>query len=161
VAGHPIYIFGTRATVTWRVCWPKQKQNPTLRADTFLLPLMKDHPLKTFIIYASKDRSLREELESHLRPFVDMGWLALWSDREILPGARWGKAIEAQLVQADLFLLLVSVDFYNSGYIREKEFTTAVARLESGDALVIPIIVRHCTWKFYPVIKDLHGRQLL
>ena len=54
-----------------------------------------------------------------------------------------------------MFMMLVSVDFYNSGYIREEEFKTAVALLENGDALVIPIIVRHCTWKFFPVIKDL------
>ena len=112
-------------------------------------------PLKTFIIYSSLDRDLRTELERHLLPLVDLGWLEVWSDKAILPGEVWDKAIKEKLAQADLFLLLVSVDFYNSGYIREEEFKTAVARLESGDSLVIPVIVRPCTWKFYPVIKDL------
>ena len=112
-------------------------------------------PLKTFIIYSSKDRELREELEGHLRPLVDLGWLDLWSDKEILPGERWDATIKKRLSETKLFLMLVSVDFYNSGYIREEEFKTAVALLENGDALVIPIIVRHCTWKFFPVIKDL------
>ena len=42
---------------------------------------MEMEPLKTFIIYSSKDRELREELEGHLRPLVDLGWLDLWSDK--------------------------------------------------------------------------------
>lgn len=112
-------------------------------------------PLKTFIVYSSLDRDLRTELERHLLPLVDLGWLEVWSDKAILPGEVWDKAIKEKLAQADLFLLLVSVDFYNSGYIREEEFKTAIARLESGDSLVIPVIVRPCTWKYFPVIKDL------
>ncbi len=116
---------------------------------------MRPKPLKTFIIYSSKDKGLCEELESHLRPLVDLGWLDAWSDKEIQPGEPWDAAIKKRLLETELFLMLVSMDFYNSGYIREEEFKTAIARLESGDALIIPIIVRHCTWKNFPVIKDL------
>ena len=116
---------------------------------------MAPNPLKTFVIYSSKDKTLREELEGHLRPLVDLGWLDLWSDREIMPGAYWDAAIREQLLAAELFLILVSVDFYNSDYIRGEEFSTAVDRLNNGDALIIPIIVRPCTWNLFPVIKDL------
>ncbi len=116
---------------------------------------MEVEPLKTFIIYSSRDKDLRDEFENHLRPLVDIGWLNLWSDKEILPGERWDTAIKTRLDQAEIFLMLVSVDFYNSDYIREEEFKTAISRLEKGNALIIPIIVRHCSWKFYPVIKDL------
>lgn len=112
-------------------------------------------PLKTFIIYSSKDRELRQQLESHLQALVDLKWIALWSDKEIAPGERWDTAIKNQLAQADLFLMLVSVDFYNSGYIREEEFKTAVERMERGDSIVVPIIARPCDWEVYPVIKDL------
>ncbi len=112
-------------------------------------------PLKTFIIYSSKDRELREQLESHLRALVDLEWISLWSDKEIAPGERWDKAIKDRLLDTEIFLMLVSVDFYNSGYIREEEFKTALARLDSGDSMVIPIIVRPCDWESYPVIKDL------
>ncbi|MCB0533295.1 MAG: SUMF1/EgtB/PvdO family nonheme iron enzyme [Lewinellaceae bacterium] len=112
-------------------------------------------PLKTFIIYSSKDKIFRAELENHLRPLVDLGWLELWSDKEILPGERWDAAIKKQLAQTELFLMLISVDFYNSDYIRREEFKMAVARMEKGTALLIPIIVRDCHWEIYPVIKDL------
>ncbi len=112
-------------------------------------------PLKTFIVYSSKDRELREQLESHLRALVDMEWISLWSDKEIAPGERWDKAIKDRLLDTEIFLMLVSVDFYNSGYIREEEFKTAMGRLERGDSMVIPIIVRPCDWESYPIIKDL------
>ncbi|MFN0037695.1 MAG: toll/interleukin-1 receptor domain-containing protein, partial [Saprospiraceae bacterium] len=112
-------------------------------------------PLKTFIVYSSKDRELREQLESHLRALVDLEWITLWSDKEIAPGERWDKAIKDRLLDTEIFLMLVSVDFYNSGYIREEEFKTAITRLDSGDSMVIPIIVRPCDWESYPVIKDL------
>lgn len=112
-------------------------------------------PLKTFIIYSSRDRELRDELEGHLQPLVDLQWLSLWSDKEIAPGEHWDTAIKRNLQEADIFLMLVSVDFYNSGYIREEEFKSAISRLESGHSLIIPIIVRHCNWNLYPVIKDL------
>lgn len=112
-------------------------------------------PLRTFIIYSSIDKDHRVELERHLRPLVDLGWLEIWSDKEILAGENWDTKIKKQLLSADIFLMLVSVDFYNSGYIREEEFKTAVKKLESGESLIIPIIVRDCTWKFFPIIKDL------
>ncbi|MFN4257447.1 MAG: toll/interleukin-1 receptor domain-containing protein, partial [Saprospiraceae bacterium] len=115
------------------------------------------HPLKTFIIYASADRDLREEFERHLRPLVDDGMLNLWSDREILPGALWDKAIETQLEAADLFLMLVSIDFYNSEYIRKKEFKTAIERLEKGHSMAMPVIIRHCIWNRYG--RRIAGRR--
>ena len=58
---------------------------------------MEPKPLKTFINYSSKDKALREELEHHLRPLVDIGWLDLWSDKEILPWERWDTAIKNRL----------------------------------------------------------------
>jgi hypothetical protein len=39
-------------------------------------------PLKTFIVYSKEDRDLKLELEGHLRPFVDLEALQLWSDQE-------------------------------------------------------------------------------
>lgn len=112
-------------------------------------------PLKTFIIYASQDRDLRIELERHLKLLELEGSIKLWSDKEILPGEHWDDAIKRQLAVADLFLMLVSVDFFNSDYIQRKEFKTALRRLESGDSLAIPIIVRPCLWKKNTVINSM------
>ena len=111
--------------------------------------------LKTFIIYSSSDRDLRTALERQLKSLIDNGLIKLWSDKEILPGEQWDSTIKKQLLQAELFLMLISADFFNSDYIREKEFAAALAKLERGEAIIIPIIVRDCDWEAYPEIQKL------
>lgn len=113
------------------------------------------HPLKTFIIYSSKDKTFREELESHLQILIDDKLIELWSDKQILPGEAWDAVIKQKLHESELILLLVSIDLYGSDYIRNEEFKIALDRLQSGKAIVVPIIVRACLWNRIPVIKDL------
>lgn len=112
-------------------------------------------PLKTFIIYASADREYRNALERQLKSLIDNNLIQLWSDKEILPGEVWDAAIKKKLLDSELFLMLVSADFFNSNYIREKEFSLALEKLERGEAIVVPIIVRDCDWEAYKVIQKL------
>ncbi|MDX1912791.1 MAG: SUMF1/EgtB/PvdO family nonheme iron enzyme [Saprospiraceae bacterium] len=112
-------------------------------------------PLKTFVIYASADRDLHRALERQLKSLVDNGLIRLWSDKEILPGEVWDATIKQQLLEADLFLMLISADFFHSDYIREKEFAAALQKLENGEAIVIPVIGRDCDWEAYPDIQKL------
>lgn len=133
-----------RTTESVYIC-PDSKTNPT---D---MPA----PLKTFVIYASTDRDLHRALERQLKSLVDNGLIRLWSDKEILPGEVWDATIKQQLLEADLFLMLISADFFHSDYIREKEFAAALQKLENGEAIVIPVIGRDCDWEAYPDIQKL------
>lgn len=112
-------------------------------------------PLKTFIIYSSADREYRTALERQLKSLIDNHLIQLWSDKEILPGEVWDAAIKKRLLESELFLMLVSADFFNSDYIREKEFSLALEKLERGEAIMVPIIVRDCDWEAYEVIQKL------
>lgn len=112
-------------------------------------------PLKTFIIYSSTDREYRTALERQLKSLIDNGLVQLWSDKEILPGEAWDAAIKKKLLESELFLMLVSADFFNSDYIREEEFSLALDKLERGEAIAVPIIVRDCDWEAYEVIQRL------
>lgn len=112
-------------------------------------------PLKTFIIYASADREYRAALELQLKSLIDNGLVQLWSDKEILPGDVWDTTIKQKLLESELFLMLVSANFFNSNYIREKEFSFALEKLERGEAIIVPIIVRDCDWEAYEVIRKL------
>lgn len=112
-------------------------------------------PLKTFIIYSSADRDYRNALEKQLKSLIDNCLIELWSDKEILPGETWDAAIKKKLLESELFLMLVSADFFNSDYTQEKEFSLALEKLERGEAIVVPIIVRDCDWEAYEVIQKL------
>jgi len=112
-------------------------------------------PYKVFTIYAREDALYLEELRGQLRPLEIAGRIKVWSDREINPGVDWEHEIVHNLDTADIILILVSSAYYNSVYIHEKEIKYALARHEKGEAKVLPIIVRPCSFGDDPVISRL------
>ena len=112
-------------------------------------------PYKLFTIYAREDAQYLEELRGQLRPLEHAGRIKVWSDREINPGVDWEKEIVQNLDTADIILILVSAAYYNSAYIHEKEIKHAISRHERGEAKVLPVIVRPCSFLDDPVISRL------
>jgi formylglycine-generating enzyme required for sulfatase activity len=122
-------------------------------------------PLKTFIIYSRADAQLKDELLTHLHPFVEYKFIEKWVDTDLLPGEDWEKRIEDELEAAHLVIMLVSADALSSEFIRKKELKTALEKKRAGTARVIPILVRDCYWKMHPDLseiqllpKDEHGK---
>lgn len=111
--------------------------------------------LRLFIIYAREDEAFRAELKAQLVPMERAGHIRVWTDRELLAGDHWEPAIKAQLRQADIILLLVSTDYFQSDYIHEVEIKEALERHQQGEAKVIPVIVRPCDWESDGVISSL------
>ncbi|MDB5778076.1 MAG: response regulator receiver protein [Polaromonas sp.] len=99
-------------------------------------------PVTLFYSYAHEDEVLREELQGHLKLLERRGLLAPWHDRQIVPGANWANAIDANLRSAELVLLLVSKDFIESDYIWGTELSVAMQRQDKNEAVVVPIVVR-------------------
>lgn len=106
--------------------------------------------MKVFICYAHADEAHRNALEAHLALLKRRGVVDVWHDRLILAGAAWEGAIDENLSDAQIVLLLISADFIASNYCWEKEMAHALARHERGEATVIPIIVRACDWHNAP-----------
>ena len=113
------------------------------------------NPLNTFIIYAREDKDALLELKKQLIPLERSRQIALWYDGEIVPGEEWEKAIKTRLETADIILLLLSSDFFASDYIEKEELRAALARHERAEAVVAPVIVRHCLWQEHPEIEKL------
>ncbi len=103
-------------------------------------------PIKVFYSYAHEDEALRKTLETHLSTLKRQSVVQEWHDRCIAPGQEWAKAIDQNLESADLILLLVSADFLASDYCHEVELRRAMERHETGEARVIPVILRAVDW---------------
>jgi len=99
-----------------------------------------------FFSYSHKDEDLRNELEVHLSALKRQGVISTWHDRRITAGTEFDGAIDQNLDSADVILLLVSPDFINSDYCYKTEMERAMERHKSGDARVIPVILRPCDW---------------
>ena len=82
-----------------------------------------------------------------LRPLEEQRQITAWHDRKLLPGQPWDGVIREELDHLDLVLLLVGPDFIASPYCRDVEVRRAVERAETGDAVLIPIIVERCDWQ--------------
>ncbi len=108
---------------------------------------------KVFVSYAHQDEELRRALDTHLAPLERQGVVATWHDRKVLPGSERMDEIDRELEQADLVLLLVSPDFVASDYCYKVEMERALARHKSGEALVVPVILRPCDWQACPFAR--------
>jgi hypothetical protein len=106
-----------------------------------------------FFSYSHRDETLRDELEIHLATLKRQGVITTWHDRRIGAGKEFEKEISQYLEEAEIILLLVSPDFLASDYCYDVEMARALERHESGEARVIPVILRPCDWHNAPFGK--------
>ena len=108
-----------------------------------------------FFSYSHADEGLRDHLEKHLSMLKRQGVITAWHDRQISAGNHVDHSISRELELADVVLLLVSPDFLASDYCYDVEMARAMARHDTGDCRVIPVILRHCDWWSAPFGKLL------
>lgn len=96
---------------------------------------------------------MRNTLSKHLTILQQQKVIKGWSDRDITAGEEWENKLWEQLELADIILLLISVDFVSSEYCYSKEMVRALERHNSGEARVIPIIIRPVDWSGTPFAK--------
>src|SRR5215212_3953017 len=111
---------------------------------------MTNQPAQMFISYSHKDERFREQLEEHLHALKRRGLIEAWQDRRIAPGQEWEDAIHENLEASGIVLLLVSSSFLASQYSYDKEMKRALEKHESGEARVIPVILRPVDWSDAP-----------
>jgi hypothetical protein len=112
-------------------------------------------PPTLFFSYSHVDESLRDQLEVHLSALKRQGLIAAFHDRRITAGSDLGKSIDTDLNSAEVILLLVSPDFIASDFCYDREMMRAMERHETGEARVIPVILRPCDWHDLPFGKLL------
>lgn len=110
-------------------------------------------PKKIFFSYSKYDRELLKQLLNHLSALRLNEKIQPWNDADILPGEDWDNKIRRELDEADIIVLLVSADFLATPYIQSVEIKTAMTRHEQGEVVVIPVILRACSWQSMPFGK--------
>lgn len=125
-------------------------------ADSFLKmdeEEVSERPLKIFFSYSKEDRKKLEQLQKFLAPLKMQGKIELWDDNKILAGDEWDGAIRSELEEADMILLLISIDFLVTDYVWEVEIKRAMEKHEAGLARVVPVVLDHCDWEDMPFGK--------
>ncbi|RQW00547.1 toll/interleukin-1 receptor domain-containing protein [bacterium] len=98
--------------------------------------------LRVMMVYSHNDESFRNIFDTHLAILKRLEIIEAWHDRELLPGGAMHDDLRHEIESANIILLLVSPDFIASDYCYKIEMTRAIERHNSGDARVVPIILR-------------------
>ena len=109
--------------------------------------------IEVFYSYSHKDEELRQQLENHLSILRRQRAIEDWHYRKITGGREWEGEINEHLRSAHIILLLISSDFIASDYCYDVEMELAMKRHSTGNARVIPIILRPVDWKGAPFGK--------
>lgn len=110
-------------------------------------------PIEIFFSYAHEDEELMNDVRRQLIVEERNGRILKWHDRKILPGTEWQQKIDDRLERAAIILLFMSPHFIESRYCYEIEGQAALHRHETGQARVVPIVLRPCLWNRTPFGK--------
>ena len=113
---------------------------------------------KVFISYSHNDEKWKDRVLKHLGVLVKENRLTVWDDRQIAAGQDWFPEIKRALEECDVALLLVSVDFLNSGFILNQEVPKLLSRRLREGTRVVPVILRDCLWSEVSWLKDIQVR---
>ena len=104
-----------------------------------------------FVSYSHKDRRFQSRLVQSLQAWLQIAKGGVWHDGAIVPGTEFKPQILQALRKADVILLLISVDFLTSPFIRHHELQAALRRHNHGTARVIPVLLSAVPfWEKYP-----------
>jgi Novel STAND NTPase 1/TIR domain len=103
-------------------------------------------PVNVSFYFDSSDRVFCEALDRQLAPLKQNGRLHTWDERQVLPGQERDREQEHHLTTDHLLVLLISPNFLASEACLH-QMEVALQRHSSGDATVIPILVRPCLWE--------------
>jgi hypothetical protein len=104
-------------------------------------------PRQMFVSYAHADSSSMTKSLVFLNHIAKSYSIPIWNDRRLNAGSYWDAAIERAILSSDIFILLVSPDFFNSEYIYDTELPLIVKQHKDRDALLLPIILHGDGWR--------------
>src|SRR4051794_29763644 len=100
-----------------------------------------------FVSYSHKDEDFRKRLHVELSQLVSQLNVALWDDRQILPGSVWDTQITNKLEQAEILLILLSPEFLASPQCM-REARRALEIHKRDNRPLVPILLRPCDFEF-------------
>ena len=88
-----------------------------------------------------------DRLMIHLKPLEKTYSFTVWSDRKLKAGQKWKERIEAEIVEADVIVMLVSPDFLASDFVMETELPRALNAAQNRGAQIMCILASPCLFE--------------
>ena len=81
----------------------------------------------------------------------------MWDDRQITAGEEWKTEI-LRAIDTAAAILIVSVDFLNSEFIKNEEIPRLLKRKNDKGMPVFPLIIRPCSWTKVKWLSSIQAR---
>ncbi|MEA2691334.1 MAG: hypothetical protein QOJ16_721 [Acidobacteriota bacterium] len=130
--------------------WPETQTNESL-PDPEPTPSEESIRDQVFISYSHRDKNLKDQFLTHLKPYLRGGVVTAWSDQQISSGSKWFDEIQSALGKTSVAVLLVSPDFLASDFIHEHELTPLLKEAEAGGVKILWVQLRACAYEETPL----------
>lgn len=109
---------------------------------------IKSEPINIFFSLASVDRdmALFKKLCTHLSSQKQQGLIDIHYDSDISAGSEYREIIHSYIRAADIIVLLLSADFFDSDECVKREMPWAFEEHNTRAARVIPVLLRPAEW---------------
>ena len=102
------------------------------------LPPWRD---QVFISYSHDDAEWLHRFQETLKPYTETKPIRIWTDTAIRPGARWREEIEAALGAAKVAVLLVTISYLASDFVRDVELQKFIEASREHGLRLMPVAV--------------------
>ena len=99
-----------------------------------------------FTCYAHEDENYLNKILTHLEPLRMQDQVCAWSDKDLEPGSEWGRSISNSILNAKVFILLISKHFLASDFIRKSELSGLMSKVQMSNRPIIPILLSPCLY---------------
>lgn len=114
------------------------------------LPPKREH---VFISYSHDDSDWLRRFQEALKPYTWNKAINVWDDTEIPPGAKWRDEIKKALASAKVAVLLVTMRFLASDFIRDVELREFLRASETDGLKILPVAVGPGAYEETPLVE--------
>lgn len=123
----------------------------TARAIAPKLAAPSGRSVTLFVSYSHLNRVWMQRLnpilagmqyDDRAKKLVGLAEVSTWHDNELRPGDQWDQEIRIALDNMNIFVPLVSAEFFASHYVMTVELPKAIERHGRGEIRVVPILLQ-------------------
>ncbi len=111
-----------------------------------------------FISYSQQDKEEKERLLAHLDVLQQAGYIEVWSDDQLGPGAAWRAEITLKIRQAKIAVLLITPNFLSSDFINREMLPLLRQQHQRQQLIIVPLIARACHWPSFTWLAEMSVR---
>lgn len=110
-----------------------------------------NRPLRVFISFSENEKRSKEysqAIKKHLGILIRSNQIQVWSRADLGAGVLVTPTIRQELEQADVFVALMSSDYFSDEQVQQLDEAIAQRRQAEGTLNLVPVILRSCGWEY-------------